>query len=67
MQPPNRVNETGTFMCTFQGFTMNFFDMAAIGWTTVIALSLFRAVVQQKKATSRAAQHAAVWGTSNRL
>ena len=62
MQPGDRVNETGTFLCTFQGFWMNFFDLATIGWTLIIALSLYRAVVKQSKIFERSVQHAVVWG-----
>lgn len=62
LQPADRANPTGSFECTFQGFFMNFFDMAVVGWTSVIAVSLHRAVVLQRPSLPRPVLHGAVWG-----
>lgn len=41
----------GDFMCYSQAVVMSFFELASVLWTTVIAFTLYRLIIEQKTST----------------
>jgi len=60
----HRAELVGEGLCTLQGMTQQFFELASVLWTVVIGLTLWSSVVRQVKMENRAAMHGFAWGTS---
>ena len=49
------------YLCTFQGFFIQFFSLAAVAWNTTIAVTLYRFVVQNKTTFLIMKCHMIIW------
>jgi len=57
-------NAASLALCSAQGFLLQLFTSATVGWTLLIALTLDLLVVQHKPAPSFEASFALIWGLS---